>query len=121
MPTPKKSKGAPVAAEDLALVEKAVAATIRGEAPELHIERKWNNDWRAGTDLVLCHAAFSQHVGVEFWRGSSLPDPTKLLEGTGKNLRHVKVRTSAEARSPAFRRLIRDAVRLDRLEPKRVR
>jgi len=29
------------------------------------------------------------HVTFGFLRGTSLPDPAKLLEGTGKNLRHV--------------------------------
>ena len=105
----------------MALVERAVATTVRAEASQLHVERKWNSNWQAGTDLVLCHAAFAHHVGIEFWRGSSLPDPSKLLEGTGKNLRHVKVRSTVEASSPALRRLIRDAVRLDRVEEKRRR
>ncbi len=36
--------------------------------------------------------AFSAHVNVGFFRGSTLPDPVGLLEGTGKLGRHVKLK-----------------------------
>src|SRR6185436_13051675 len=34
--------------------------------------------------------AFKAHVNVGFFRGSEIPDPDRLLEGTGKLMRHVK-------------------------------
>ena len=33
-------------------------------------------------------------VNLGFYQGASLPDPKGLLEGTGKSLRHVKVRNA---------------------------
>jgi hypothetical protein len=36
--------------------------------------------------------AFSGHAAVGFFNGSALPDPAGLLEGTGKRMRHVKLR-----------------------------
>ena len=36
--------------------------------------------------------AFSAHVNVGFFRGAELSDPSGLLEGTGKRMRHVKLR-----------------------------
>lgn len=36
--------------------------------------------------------AFSQYVNVGFFHGADLDDPAGLLEGTGKRMRHVKVR-----------------------------
>ena len=36
--------------------------------------------------------AFTAHVNVGFFRGAELPDPNRLLEGTGKFMRHVKIR-----------------------------
>lgn len=36
--------------------------------------------------------AFRAHVDVGFFQGAALEDPTKLLEGTGKYMRHVKLR-----------------------------
>jgi hypothetical protein len=57
------------------------------------------------------------HVTFGFLRGTALPDPANLLEGTGKNLRHVKVRVSEDLRQPALERLIRAAARLNKKEP----
>ena len=42
--------------------------------------------------------AFTSHVNVGFFLGSTLHDPDHLLEGTGKFMRHVKVRPSEQGR-----------------------
>ena len=52
------------------------------------------------------------HVTFGFLRGTSLPDPAKLLEGTGKSLRHVKLRTTEDLKKPGLKRLIQSAARL---------
>ncbi len=36
--------------------------------------------------------SFTAHVNVGFFRGAELPDSNGLLEGTGKFMRHVKLR-----------------------------
>jgi hypothetical protein len=107
--------------EHLDEVERELHRAVRAVGPTLRIERKWNNDWYAGTDLILCIGAFSHHVGVEFWRGADLVPKHPILQGTGKNLRHLKVRTLEEARSASVAAVIRAAVRLDRMKPKRTR
>ena len=48
------------------------------------------------------------YVNLGFWHGTAVPDD--LLEGTGKRMRHVKVRSVAEAESPAVRALIAAAL-----------
>jgi len=40
---------------------------------------------------------FTSHVNVGFFHGASLPDPAGLLEGTGKSMRHVKLRPGTAA------------------------
>ena len=37
-------------------------------------------------------APFKNHVNLGFYYGTELPDPQQLLSGTGKKLRHVKIR-----------------------------
>src|ERR1700744_4257280 len=37
--------------------------------------------------------AFNAHVNFGFFQGASLDDPAGLLAGTGKRMRHVKVRS----------------------------
>lgn len=49
-------------------------------------------------------------VNLGFYKGADLPDPNGLLEGTGKKLRHVKIRTVAEADNPNIRTLIQAAL-----------
>lgn len=50
--------------------------------------------------------AFQSHVNVGFFRGAELPDPNGLLEGTGKFMRHVKLRPEREIDAAALGRLI---------------
>lgn len=40
--------------------------------------------------------AFSGHASVGFFNAAALPDPAGLLEGTGKRMRHVKLRPGGE-------------------------
>ena len=63
-------------------------------------------------------AALSAHnkwVSLFFMRGADLEDPDGLLEGTGKKMRHVKLRSpeQAEERRSALRRLIEAASNLN--------
>lgn len=51
--------------------------------------------------------AFTRHVNVGFFMGAFLPDPHGLLEGTGKRMRHVKLRPGVEIDAAALRELIR--------------
>jgi hypothetical protein len=37
--------------------------------------------------------AFTSHVNVGFFHGASLPDPAHLLQGQGKSMRHVKLKS----------------------------
>ena len=52
---------------------------------------------------------FRSHLNVGFFHGAALPDPAGLLEGTGKFMRHVKVRAGAGTSDAALRRLIEAA------------
>jgi hypothetical protein len=49
---------------------------------------------------------FSAHVNVGFFQGASLPDPAGLLEGTGRFMRHVKLRSGTDVNAEALHRLI---------------
>jgi len=50
--------------------------------------------------------AFKNHVNVGFFRGAELADPAGLLEGTGKFMRHVKLRPGQRVDDAALRKLI---------------
>jgi hypothetical protein len=52
---------------------------------------------------------FTSHVNVGFFHGAALPDPAHLLQGTGKFMRHAKLRPGAATNAAALRRLINAA------------
>ena len=91
------------------------------------IARRWFEVMRQGGDDVreLLHdghptaciedAAFGYvnvfkvHVNVGFFRGAELADPEGLLEGTGKFMRHVKLRPGCDVNAAALTKLIETA------------
>jgi hypothetical protein len=53
--------------------------------------------------------AFKAHVNVGFFRGAELADPEGLLEGTGKFMRHVKLRPERDVAATPLLKLIETA------------
>lgn len=52
---------------------------------------------------------FTSHVNVGFFHGASLADPAGLLQGSGKSMRHVKLRQASDVNSADLVRLINAA------------
>lgn len=67
---------------------------------------------RRYADLICAIAPFTSHVNLMFSRGTSLPDPDRLLIGTGKRARHVRLENRAEVANPALRALLEAVVDL---------
>jgi hypothetical protein len=67
---------------------------------------------RTYTGLICGIALQKSYVNLMLARGTELPDPDGLLEGTGKKARHVKIRTTDDADRPAVRALVEEAARL---------
>lgn len=49
---------------------------------------------------------FTSHVNVGFFQGASLPDPARLLQGTGRFMRHVKLKPGTPTDAAALKALI---------------
>ena len=98
------------------------------QPPELGaIARRWFSEMReCGDDVrelmhdgcpVACVGdtpfgyvnAFRAHVNVGFFVGADLVDPAGLLEGSGRRMRHVKVKPGVSFNMPALSALIRAA------------
>ena len=93
-----------------ALVKKTVAGCEEYVNPWKIPSFDWN-----GT--VCGFMTGKEHVTFIFLRGAELPDPKGLLEGTGKHVRHVKVRATADVKKPALKKLIVEAARLNKRKP----
>jgi hypothetical protein len=110
--------------------EPAIAVWMREHAGELGvIAKRWFDVMRQCGDDVreLLHDgqptacvgdaafgyvdAFSHHVNVGFFLGAELDDPARLLEGTGKFMRHVKLRPGGDVDADALTTLIKAAHR----------
>jgi len=106
----------------------AIEVWMRNQADELRaIAQRWFEAMRERGDDVreLLHDghptacvgdaafayvnAFKAHVNVGFFRGAELADPGHLLEGTGKFMRHVKLRPESEIDAAALMKLIETA------------
>jgi hypothetical protein len=62
------------------------------------------------TDAAFSYVnAFKAHVNVGFFRGAEIADPEHLLEGTGKFMRHVKLRPESQVNATALMTLIETA------------
>jgi len=61
------------------------------------------------TGLVCAIAPHMKYVNLLFSRGASLHDEAKMLVGTGKQARHVKIKSEAETENPALRLLLKEA------------
>src|SRR5712664_282593 len=59
------------------------------------------------------------HVTFGFHSGTSLDDPQGLLEGTGKNIRHVKLRTLDDVEQSGLKNLVQAAARPEGKAPMR--
>lgn len=62
---------------------------------------------KQGYTYILPHKSW---VNLGFFRGGSLDDPKGLLEGTGKNMRHVKIHSLEAAGNDDLKSLIRLAL-----------
>jgi hypothetical protein len=60
----------------------------------------------------FCHiAVYGTRVNLGFNRGADLADPRGILQGTGKQVRHVTIREAGDLKDAYLKRLLRMAVR----------
>ena len=106
----------PVVAETARALRRVLAAAF----PEAVEQVDFGNKLLAvGTsmkmrDLTFAIIPHSAHVNLQLADGVDLPDPDGMIEGTGKRIRHVKVRSVEAAASPALRAIIDAQVALRR-------
>jgi hypothetical protein len=99
----------PAAIADLALAARALLLSIAPQAAETvdggHKTVVYGSI--GGMMDAPCYiSAHKAHINIGFMRGTDLPDPAGLLEGTGKKLRHVKIKAAEQLANPALHTLI---------------
>jgi hypothetical protein len=60
-------------------------------------------------DQVLYIGVYTKHINLGFHWGARMDDPEGMLEGSGKQLRHIGIKSQADLGSPVIRDYIRRA------------
>lgn len=89
-------------------------------APHLSVKLAWGFPCYAGNERVFSIIAHKAHVNLQLWSGARLAGSWPRIEGTGKQLRHLKL-TALDQLDEELDAIIQAAVELDRLSPERVR
>ncbi|MGH2492873.1 MAG: DUF1801 domain-containing protein [Candidatus Limnocylindria bacterium] len=115
---PRKDFGAPVDAyfaeqppEKRVLLEK-LRALVDKAVPDAESTIKWGVPFYQRNGKSVCSlAAFKEHVGINFFAPPSvLVDPGKKLEGGGKTMRMLKVRSAQDIDSASILRWLKATV-----------
>ena len=95
----------------------ALETLIREELPDVVVEFDPGNALLAFgrsmklRDLLFALIPHARWVNLQLADGALLPNPDGLIEGTGKRIRHIKVRTAEAASDPRVRRAVEDQLR----------
>lgn len=112
----KKVKKSAYVRDDNPALQKVVAGLRRLVKSSVPGTRITVNSWGIPTfeakDPFCFYMVGKNHVTFGFHYGTSLDDPGKLLEGTGTNSRHVKLRTIEDLGRPELKGLVQAASRL---------
>ena len=98
---------------ELQAIERALRASIEDVFPGVVVQVDFGNKLIAFgrsmkmRGLLFAIIAHQTWVNLQLADGADLPDPDRLIEGTGKRIRHVKIRTVEAASAPAVVAIIR--------------
>jgi hypothetical protein len=98
---------------ELQAIERALRATIRAEFPDAVEQVDFSNKLIAFgrsmrmRGLLFAIIAHRDWVNLQLADGAELADPDGLIEGTGKRIRHVKIRSVEAASSEPVLAIVR--------------
>lgn len=94
------------------LVEK-LRRIVKENLPQAEEKIKWGNPTYIlnGQNLTWI-LIYKDHVDLGFFHGSKLKSP--FLEGTGKGLRHIKVRSEEDIEEEEFKKLLEETATLSK-------
>lgn len=99
--------------QEIAQVSRALLADVMPNITEVAWPKQKIAGYGVGPKKMseqFCYlAVFENHVNLGFYYGADLDDPANLLEGTGKAMRHIKIRAVNDLQNPAIRQLVEQA------------
>jgi hypothetical protein len=93
----------------------ALRELVKQSVPELVEEPKrgWGNISYKKKSLVCAITPEKGYATLYFYKGTRLTDPDGLLEGSGKALRHIKIRKLDDIKVEQIAAWLHEAVRID--------
>ena len=88
----------------------ALRKLLKSLGPGITEEIKWSRPCYSTSRGLFCYLQSTKnHAVLGFQQGASLHDPEKLLEGTGKDMRHIKFKDGAIVNTAAVTALLKQA------------
>jgi hypothetical protein len=98
---------------EISLIAQDLRNMILELVPDMDEVIKWKNLFYEKNGFVCAIVLHKDHVNLQFARGTEINDPAKMLEGTGKKIRHVKIYNSNQINTEQLKNLIIEAVNLN--------
>ena len=87
---------------------------IVGALPHARESIKWNFPVYEENGLICSIRVSSKHVALQFFQsGTMLDDPNRLLEGSGKKMRHIKIRKKTDINVKLLESWLKQAARIN--------
>ncbi|MGJ8529309.1 DUF1801 domain-containing protein [Maritalea sp.] len=100
--------------DHVAPIAHAVYDLVAEVDPSLHRMKRWNFPGFVANSTIVTVCGQPNYVNLQFFYGAHLPNPQGLLEGTGKDLRHIKFRSMPDIAREGVREVILAAIEYDK-------
>jgi hypothetical protein len=104
-----------LALRDIVLGETPTIPEIVHRSYALSMTYSFTGRWPDGFCLIVVSR---NHVNLGFFQGAQLDDPYNVLEGSGKQMRHIKIRKPDDLKRPYLRSYIRAAMKQNKADLK---
>ncbi|ASN03527.1 DUF1801 domain-containing protein [Virgibacillus necropolis] len=115
--TTKPSKKVDLFIDNLSAPIKEIAIRLREivfeTSPDIQEKIKWGMPSYIENGMVCYIQTAKNHVNFGFYFGAILTDRDSLLEGTGKKMRHIKIKKIEDIQQDQYAALIQEAIELE--------
>ena len=94
-------------------IAEALRRIVLATDPDLLESVKWSNSSYEKNGRVCYIADMGGYMNFGFFQGAYLTDPQGRIEGTGKGMRHIKIRNLDDISQPQFSSWVKEAVALN--------
>jgi len=98
--------------DNLKPIVKKLREAIKGCSEVIKEEMKWNVPTYSNNKNICSIMAHNHHVNFQIFQGANLKD-SKLLQGTGKNMRHLRYENIEQLDITIINKIIKQAIMKD--------